>query len=179
MLSSSPAARKIQKYLNVDSVRYILWGTRVPNLVVSVILGYIPGYPQSVYTLVPPRVYTRVPREDRVPLEYIPGYLQRICPNTPRVYTWVPPEYTPGYFQNITRVRPKAYTTMCSEVRWRRSKLSTDLSWMEGDRSDRVQVALEALSKGKPLHEGGLEHKVQEGIVHLYAGDETSSGEGG
>ena len=37
----------------VSSAGHIVWGIRVPNLVVLFILGYAPGYPQGIYSGVP------------------------------------------------------------------------------------------------------------------------------
>ena len=61
----------------------ILEATRLPNLIVLVILGYTPGYTQSIYPGTP-RAFTRVP-----PKSIYPGISQSIYPGILRVNTRV------------------------------------------------------------------------------------------
>lgn len=73
---------------------YILWGTRVPTLVVWFVLGYVTRYPLSMYPT--KQVYTRgypgTTLVDCVILGYVPGYLQSICPTKqkPGLYSGEP-----------------------------------------------------------------------------------------
>ena len=117
---------------------YILWRTRVPNLIAfdhtrvrtRVPPEHVPGCPQSMYPGIP-RVCTRVPPEyvpgyppsmylgaprvcAQISPEYVPGHPPSMYPGAPRVCAQVSPEYVPGYPQSMypsnPRVLPRVLT---------------------------------------------------------------------